>query len=220
MRWLVRLYDRRIVNVNVNIIVAGLMAMGITVAVMHLSERWGVVHALQGWIGKFSVKLPWQGRIVGGNLVISGMTLGVDALADIIVYFGLHWFANHMPRTRIPRLKPEYQELTFLRDATLVQFERAVLSPLLYVLALGTQNTLLHRGGSVAASTAIGLTTGMTVARLLHTMWMMRQERRAGKDSAADLVGPDKAKRDRVEYAERPAAARPARRGVQSKASA
>jgi hypothetical protein len=99
------------------------------------------------------------------------MTLGVDALADIIVYFGLHWFANHMPRTRIPRLKPEYQELTFLRDATLVQFERAVLSPLLYVIALGTQNTLLHRGWSVAASTAIGFTMSFMIWHLRSAAW-------------------------------------------------
>ena len=48
MKWLVSLYDRRIVNVNVNVIVAGLLAMGITVLVMHFAERSGLLSSLQG----------------------------------------------------------------------------------------------------------------------------------------------------------------------------
>jgi hypothetical protein len=190
MKWLVSLYDRRIVNVNVNVIVAGLLAMGITVGVMQLAEAAGLVAALKGRVPDFWY--PWFGgraHLRGENLVISGMTLGVDALADIIVYFGLHWFANHMPRKRIPRVRSEYQDLTFVRDATLVQFERAVLSPLLYFIALGTQNALLHHGWSVASSTAIGLGLGMAVARTLHTMWMLRQERRH-KATAATKAAP------------------------------
>ncbi|MEX2217186.1 MAG: hypothetical protein WD749_00375 [Phycisphaerales bacterium] len=192
MRWLVHLYDRRIVNVNVNIVIAGLMALGITTLVVHYADASGLIQAVVGRVPdvRFTL-LGVRVAITGQSLVINGLTLGVDALADIIVYFFLHWFANTMPRKRIPRLRPEYQELTFLRDATLVQFERAVLSPLLYVIALGTQSALLHQGYSVAAATSIGLALGIVTARLLHTMWMLRQERRVGKTSAADIVGPD-----------------------------
>ena len=43
-----------------------------------------------------------------------------------------------MPRKKIPRIKPGYQDLTFMRDATQVQFERAVLSPLLYFILDGS----------------------------------------------------------------------------------
>jgi hypothetical protein len=200
MKWLVSLYDRRIVNVNVNVIVAGLLAMGITVLVMHIADRVGLLAALQGRVPDIS--FPWRGgrgHIYGQKLVISGLTLGVDALADILVYFGLHWFANHMPRKRIPRIKPEYQDLTFVRDATLVQFERAVLSPLLYFIALGTQNALLHQGWRVESATAIGLGLGMAVARTLHTMWMLRQERRR-KAAAATATRVEKAE-TRVEAA-------------------
>jgi hypothetical protein len=199
MKWLVSLYDRRIVNVNVNVIVAGLLAMGITVLVMHFAERTGLLASLQGRVPDFS--FHWRGavrRIEGQKLVISGMTLGVDSLADILVYFGLHWFANHMPRKRIPRVRPEYQDLTFVRDATLVQFERAVLSPLLYLIALGTQNTLLHQGWGVESATAIGLGLGIATSRMLHTMWMLRQEkRRKAAVEARAKVGAEEARLER-----------------------
>lgn len=186
MQWLVRLYDKRIINVNVNIIVAGLLAAGITVGVMQLLQTSGALPVLQGKAPNIHFSLGlFEVRIVGATLVVSGTTLGVDALADIIVYTGLHWFANHMPRKRIPRIKPEYQDLTFIRDATLVQFERAVLSPLLYVIALGLQNWLLHRGWNVAAATSTGLIAGMVVARTLHTIWMIRQERRKRRNHEA-----------------------------------
>jgi hypothetical protein len=203
MNWLVSLYDRRIVNVNVNVIVAGLLAMGITVLVMHLAEAAGLLAALQGRVP--NITFPWRGgtgHIYGQKLVISGLTLGVDSLADILVYFGLHWFANHMPRKRIPRVRPEYQDLTFVRDATLVQFERAVLSPLLYFIALGTQNLLLHQGWSVESATAIGLGLGMVTARMLHTLWMLRQERRR-KAASATATDPAKAHGGRAQVGER-----------------
>jgi hypothetical protein len=193
MRWLVSLYDRRIVNVNVNIIVAGLLAMGITVLVMYLAEAVGLLASLKGHVPNFT--WGWRGRtyqIDGDKLVISGMTLGVDSLADILVYFWLHWFANHMPRKRIPRIRAEYQELTFMRDATLVQFERAVLSPLLYFVALGTQNTLLHQGWNIASATAIGLGLGMAVSRMLHTLWMLRQERRRRSMAGVATMGSER----------------------------
>lgn len=191
MRWLA-LYDRRIVNVNVNIVAAGLMAMVVTVGVMHLAERFGVLHAIAGWMPDLSI--PWRGRrvdISGDKLTISGLTFLVDVVADVLVYYVLHWLANHMPRKTRPVRTGAYANLKFMRDATLVQFERAILSPILYAAVFATQNTLLHRGWSVEAATAIGLGTGIALTRCLHTLWMFRQERRAGRPSAADIVGPD-----------------------------
>src|SRR5438045_8923247 len=99
MGFLARLYRRRIINVNVNIVTAGLMAMGVTVGVMHLADRTGLLSLLQGrvpdihfWIFGRSV------RLLGEKLVISGMTFFVDVISDILVYYGLHWLANHLPR--------------------------------------------------------------------------------------------------------------------------
>jgi hypothetical protein len=141
------------------------------------------------------------------------------------VYFGLHWFANHMPRKRIPRVRSEYQDLTFVRDATLVQFERAVLSPLLYFIALGTQNALLHHNWSVASSTAIGLGLGMAVARTLHTMWMLRQERRrkaaavtATKATQVEVRGEEKGSTRRDQ--EKASASPPVASGAREEAAA
>lgn len=198
MSWISRLYDRRIVNVNVNVIVAGVLALLITVAVMHLANRWGIIDRLDDFAPdlRFAL-LGYKFEIVGHKLVISGMTFIVDLVADVGVYYGLHWLANHMPRKRERRVNPAYADLSFIRDATLVQFERAVLSPLLYVVALGLQNRLLHQGYSVELATAYGFGTGIVLTRLIHTLWMIHRERRAGLQSAADIVGPDTAKPNR-----------------------
>jgi hypothetical protein len=112
------------------------------------------------------------------------MTFFVDVISDIMVYYGLHWLANHLPRKLGFVATGAYAHLSFIRDATLVQFERGLLSPLLYLVALGTQNTLLHRGWSVESATAIGLGLGITISRCIHTLWMMRQERRAARRRA------------------------------------
>jgi hypothetical protein len=194
MEWLTRLYDRRIINVNVNIVVAGLAAMAITVGVMHLASRFGMIDDLRGVAPNFTAELFGKSyEFEGQKFVISGLTFLVDLIADVAVYYGLHWLANHMPRKR-PRLKTAaYADLTFMRDATLVQFERAILSPILYAFALGLQNMLLHQGMGVEAATAYGFLAGIAASRVLHTLWMLRQERQAGRRSAADIVGPDTA---------------------------
>src|SRR4051812_13830271 len=103
MTWLARFYDRRIVNVNVNIVVAGLAAMGLTVFAMHVADN-------LGWLAKLEGLLPnIKGHLVGHDfeihsqkLIISAITFLVDLIADVMVYFGLHWLANHMPR-KTPR---------------------------------------------------------------------------------------------------------------------
>jgi hypothetical protein len=85
-----------------------------------------------------------------------------------------------------------YAGLTFMRDATLVQFERAMLSPVMYIAALGLQQRLLHIGWGLEAATTAGFIVGIAMTRTLHTMWMLRAERRAGIHSSADIVGPDR----------------------------
>jgi len=187
-----RLYDRRIINVNVNVILAGIVALVFTVAVMHTAERLGLLPKLSAKIPTFSRSM--FGRVYtfeGHKFAVSGITFLVDLIADVAAYYGLHWVANHMPRKREVRKPAGYADLTFMRDATLVQFERALLSPVLYVIALGLQNMLLHQGMGIAASTAWGFGVGIACTRALHTLWMLRQERQAGRSSAADIVGPD-----------------------------
>lgn len=186
MRRVLRLYDRRLINVNVNILGAGAVALAVTVVFMGTAERTGLLASLTSWVSRRHIPLPFGAELDAENLVISGLTFIVDLIADVLAYYGLHWIANHMPR-RTERAKPAaYADMSFMRDASLVQFERAMLSPLLYVMALGLQNLLLHRGVGVEAATAWGFGIGMIATRGLHTLWMIRAERRA----RARLQGP------------------------------
>lgn len=195
MRRLADLYDYRIVNVNVNILAAGAAALGITVAVMHTAETTGLLGALLDRLGSHHFTIAGR-ELHAEKFVVSGLTFLVDLIADVAVYYALHWLANHTPR-RKPRPRGAYADLSFMRDATLVQFERALLSPVLYIAALGLQSKLLHDGRSVAFATAVGFTVGIVLSRTLHTLWMLRAESRAGVRTAADVVGPDPAQRSR-----------------------
>lgn len=158
MRFLAELYSRRIVNVNVNVVLAGLLALPPTVLVVYLSRHLGVTD--------------------DQAFLITAITFFADIVFDVAIYFALHWLANHMPR-RSKWIHPAYEGLSFVRDATLVQFERAVISPLLYCVALGLQHYLMLMGSSRERATVIGFIVGIAVARVIHTLWMLRNERRA-----------------------------------------
>ncbi len=166
MDWLIRWYSRRVVNVNVNVIVAGALALGITVAIMHLLDRTGLFTRIEG---RFHLPAKVQ---------IGVTTFVVDLVADVVVYYALHWLANHMPRQTARIINPAYANLSFVKDATLVQMERAALSPLLYLIALGIQHWMLNRHAGVGEATAIGFGVGIGTTRVLHTAWMLLQERR------------------------------------------
>lgn len=190
MRRLAALYDYRIVNVNVNILLAGAIALAFTVGVMHVLEVTGSLASIIDALGEHHLGL-WGYQIHAEKFVVQGITFTVDLIADVIAYYGLHWLANHMPRKQA-RPKNAYRNLSFMRDASLVQFERALLSPILYIAALGLQSKLHHDGHSIAFATTVGFAVGLVLSRSLHTLWMIRAERKAGTRSAADIVGPDR----------------------------
>lgn len=214
MELLARLYSRRIVNVNVNIIAAGLLALLVTAVFMHYFVDWQWHEVISRW------------TTLNAKVVITATTFLVDLIADLAVYYVLHWYANHAPG-RIQKLahvekmhdlvNPEFAKpaftkesiaasplspqrikaaatgkkdagvtRAFVRDATKVQVERMILSPILYVIALGGQHALLHAHMPVAWATAIGFGAGILVTRILHTIFMWREERaNARKLSAA-----------------------------------
>jgi hypothetical protein len=168
MQALLRWYRRRIVNVNINIILAGVLALIPTAAAAHLAEaHFGVDHPL----------------------LMAAVTFFVDAVADIAVYYLLHWVANHMPigGPREPT-SAAYGHLPYLHDATLAQFQRMCLSPLLYIIALGGQYAL-HSWKEVPVvwATAISFIAGILVTRVLHTLWMVRAERQAEERLAVSM---------------------------------
>jgi hypothetical protein len=104
------------------------------------------------------------------------------------VYYVLHWYANHAPRRFGGKLiNPEYSELSLLQDATKVQLERIVLSPVLYGIAMGGQY-FLPQWTNIAppAAAAVSFTAGVLASRVLHTIWMIREQgvRRAAIEKA------------------------------------
>lgn len=146
-----RLYTRRIVNVNVNIIAAGALALLPLTATVHIATVYlGLTH----------------------KLGISALSFIADLVFDVIIYYALHWLANHSPTLRSSRIE-RASKPSFFRDASLVQFERALLSPVLYTIAIGLQQFLLYEGFTAARATAIGFATGIVVSRILHTGWMV-----------------------------------------------
>ena len=162
LRWLGQIYARRVVNVNVNIVLAGVLALPPTLLAVWIAHRLGVP---AGWR-------------------ISLITFVTDITADVMVYFALHWLANHWPALHLLRREdpdePPKERLSFFRDATLVQVERAALSPLLYFVLLGTQYLLTHRGYMhPVPATAIAFALGIGMTRAIHTLWMLKQERKA-----------------------------------------
>lgn len=167
MQRLARWYARRIVNVNVNIVLAGAAALAITVGVMHPLEIVGFHHWIERQTG------------LDHKIIIGALTFLVDLVADVGVYFALHWLANHWPgRAKPELLQPQHAHPTFMRDATMVQVERMILAPIFYVIALGAQHAMLRMAFSVAAATATGFTLGIICTRVIHTVWMLRHERR------------------------------------------
>lgn len=175
---LTRLYGRRVINVNVNIVLAGVLALIPTVGVVHLVTRFGVED----------------------KRLITGITFVADVIFDVGIYFVLHWMANRLPLRG--RLSPAIH-LKLFKDATLVQFERMTISPLFYFVALGGQHTLLHMGITPEPATVMGFAAAIFVTRSLHTMWMLRQERKAAKLAATSQL-PQSASPASTQPANRP----------------
>lgn len=168
LHWLARQYGKRIVNVNVNILAAGAMAIGVLYAVMF-------------WIHRLKIDAhiadQLHVKVVYVNMALSFV---IDLVADLAIYYVLHWYANHVP-SRFggggKLLNPEYSDLTFMQDATKIQLERMVLSPILYGIALGFQH-VYQDDMSPPATAAIGFTLGICTTRSLHTIWMLWEQKR------------------------------------------
>jgi hypothetical protein len=165
-------YARRLVNVNVNIVLAGLLALGPTLLVVRLTE-----HLLAtGYVSPSKLH-------IGAKALISVVTFFADLFFDVGIYYLLHWLANHSHKAkRQERLETiaeaAVENVPFFRDATKVQIQRMVLSPILYIIFLGGQfflMTVMHVRPVWA--TIVGFIVGIGVTRTLHTFWMLGEER-------------------------------------------
>lgn len=173
LAWFGRQYARRIVNVNVNILLANVLALGLTALAVHFSRYIGIDDH-QKWL------IVW-------------FTFGVDLVLDIAIYFGLHWIANHWPK-RLWQAPKELMEDTpkpsFFRDATTVQLQRMSLSLLFYGIAVGGQKWLLMNGFDRVLAQVTGYGAAIVTTRVLHTLWMLRNERAEKRAWLARRSGP------------------------------
>lgn len=263
LRWSARQYSKRIVNINVNIIIASSVAALFTVVVVHFSRYLGVQD--------------------GDKTKIMIITYAADWVIDLVVAVGLHWVSNHWPErwkrgaqimervdqvldsTPPPGLsimkdaaagalitKPlsmvagggeqekaddgtpagsgavatetatrregvdsvegrmngthaataatepkgstvltgatgsarggshggsnGKREVSFIRDATTIQLQRACLSPLFYLIAAVGQWFMLHEGMARELSVVVPFALAIVITRLIHTYWMIKTD--------------------------------------------
>lgn len=185
-RRLFRYYQRkRIVNINVNVIAAGLLALLPTTALVWAAKLWipesgGL--SLPGWLWTDTGAAPASGAQwvwIPSSAVFTGLSIASDIFFDVAIYYMLHWVANHW-RPLTGHTEVETHELSakpppFMRDASLIQFERALLSPIYYLTAGGLMQ-YLQDGHGVRAGFAVlvAFPSGLIVTRLLHTLWGLR----------------------------------------------
>jgi len=155
-RHMFRFYQRkRIVNINFNILAAGFIAIA---------------------LAKFPVL--WISEAIGTEqkLLISVIAYVLDIVLDVLVYYALHWIANHWnPHGHLLKHDERPRERRFVRDATRVQAERIALVPLFMVVAMGGMWALQKYSG-VSASWAfvVAFVSAMIITRVVHTVWGLR----------------------------------------------
>ncbi len=153
-----KFYQRkRVVNINVNVFVAGLLSIALAKYPVML------VSAMIGHEHKF---------------IISIAAYVIDTTIDVVLYFGLHWIANHwrpLKETHIVdklTTPAESRTRNFLVDVGKVQAERFALVPIFACIAIGGMWSLQHFA-SVQPKWAfvIAFIVAMIFTRIIHTIW-------------------------------------------------
>ena len=151
-----KFYQRHLlVNVNLNIIGAGFLG----IAISKFPVLW-----VTGWIGA-------EHKLI--NSVVAAV---IDAIADVAIYYALHWVANQW-RPIKPAREHELPQVGFWRHATLIQFERLMFTPAFYVIAIGGMWALQHAGVSASWAFVLAFSAAILVTRLIHTLWCLHTGR-------------------------------------------
>ena len=151
---------KRVVNINVNVFVAGLMSIAIAkYPIMLLSDLIGHEH-------KFK---------------LSVLAYVIDTVIDVGLYFGLHWIANHWRPERESKIKDtsttpsESHTKKFLVDVGRVQAERFALVPIFALIAMGGMWALQHYSDFKPDwAFVVSFIAAMLVTRVIHTVWGYR----------------------------------------------
>lgn len=156
---LFRLYQRRrVININFNIVASGLLSTAVVMGLL--------------WLIKDVLRLGWA---TWGYTAFSAVA---DLILDVGLFAWLHWVANHW-RPMAGGSEKERRELAAppphpVLDATRLQFERAVISPLYYIIAIAGTEALQQQGMHAAWAVGISYPAGLAVTRTIHTIWGLR----------------------------------------------
>ncbi len=146
---------RRVVNINLNMVTAGFIAIALAkFPVMFIGD----------WIG------PEH------KMLISVVAYGLETTFDVMVYYALHWVANHWkPRGHPARQDAGQRSRRFIRDATRLQAERMALVPIYIIIGPGGM-WALQEFAHVQHSWAfvIAFVSAIISTRIIHTVWGLR----------------------------------------------
>lgn len=158
-----RSYQRnKLVNINVNIITAGLMAI--------LVAKWPVM-----WVSAEITERLGEAHPVLVDVLKVVAAAVLDGIADVLIYYMLHWIANHW-RPMKPRHEDDLADdhRKFFKNATLVQFERMALTPVYYGVAGGLMYFLMSEHDLKEHWAFVwGFMTGILVTRIVHTLYLV-----------------------------------------------
>ncbi|MEL6329858.1 MAG: hypothetical protein AAFR38_09365 [Planctomycetota bacterium] len=186
-RRLFRFYQRkRVVNINANVVAAGLLSTLVVAGILAIMKR-----------------------VIGTDWPSLGYTLfsaAADIVLDLAIFAALHWIANHWRPMR-GASKREELELSAsaphpIHDATKIQVERAVISPLYYLLAMGGMEAL-QRFADWRPYTAVivAYCAALVITRTVHTFWGLRSGTYHDNHIRAKRARIERRRRDRLERA-------------------
>jgi len=151
-----KFYQRkRVVNINLNILAAGFIAIALAFFPVKL---------IGDWIG------------TERTLTISAITYVIETIFDVLVYYALHWMANHWnPHGHLPKDDQLPKARNFIQDSTRIQAERMALVPI-YILIGPIGMWLLQERAGVHHTWAflIAFPAAMITTRVIHTFWGYR----------------------------------------------
>lgn len=157
---LFRLYQRkRVININLNIIASGLLSTALVA---------GVLFFMKEVLGT-----QWA------SWAYTGFSAALDLVLDMLMFIVLHWLANHWRPLKGKNDKERAQLAaeppSAVRDAAQLQLERAIISPLYYIIAVaGTQMLQQQYGWHPGWAVSLAYPAGLVVTRTIHTVWGLR----------------------------------------------
>ena len=154
-----RLYQRkRVININANVIIAGLGSTFIVVGLI--------------WFVKHPMGVVWP------TWAYTTFSVVTDIVLDVAMFAGLHWMANFWRplegRTEQEKIQLGAAAPPHLQDTARVQLERMVLSPLYYTIAASGTEFLQRAGMHPSFAVLVAYPVGLLVTRTLHTFWGYR----------------------------------------------